>query len=182
MEQEELSRLCNQSKDKSYIKFLTDEGWKCNDEVDAQVRYGRLRKAMDGIPLTLEEFTAELETGPTDLLAKQLYNALIPLVAKGALTPFDLYQYARFRWCRHHPEAVIACQTGPSTWKVNTCGEECQEECAKLRINSVWGFEASRIQLQGTPYYDATDWNFIRFRCGPLNWLMKDGALYQIYE
>ena len=31
-------------------------------------------------------------------------------------------------------------------------------------------------------YYDATAWNFIRFRCGPSSWLMKDGDLYQIYE
>lgn len=65
---------------------------------------------------------------------------------------------------------------------VNTCDTEYQEECAKLRINSEWGFEASRIQIQGTPYYDATYWNFIRFRCGPYDWLMKDGELYQIYE
>lgn len=182
MEQEELTKLCNQANDKGYIKFLMDEGWKCEDEADAQVRYGRLRKAMDGIPLTLEEFTAELETGPADLLAKQLYNALIPLVNKGALTALDLYDYARFRWCRHHPEAVIACQTGPHSWAVNTCDTEYQEECAKLMLNAEWGFEASRIQLQGTPYYEATDWNFIRFRCGLLDWLMKDGELYQIYQ
>lgn len=182
MEQEELTRLCNQAKDKDYIKFLVDEGWKCKNEADAQIRYSRLRKAMDGIPLTLEEFTAEMEAGSADVVAKQLYNALIPLVAKGALTAFDLYDYARFRWCRNHPEAVIACQTGPHSWEVNTCDTEYQEECAKLWINSEWGFEASRIHIQGTPYYDATDWNFIRFRCGPLNWLMKDGELYQIYE
>lgn len=182
MEQEELTKLCNQTTDKDYIIFLMNEGWRCENEADALVRYGRRRKAMDGIPLTMEEFAAELEAAPADVLAKQLYNALIPLVEKGALTAFDLYDYAKFRWCRNHPEAVIACQTASRTWKVNTCDVEYQEECAKLRINTVWGFEASRIQIQGTPYYDATDWNFIRFRCGPLDWLMKDGGLYQIYE
>ena len=182
MEQEELARLCENTQDKDYIIFLINEGWKCRDETDALVRYSRLRKSKEGEPLTFEEFSAELETMPTDVFAKQLYNALIPLVAKGALTALGLYQYARFRWCRNHPEAVIACQTSPHSWAVNTCDTEYREECAKLLINSEWGFEASRIQLQGTPYYDATDWNFIRFRCGPLDWLMKDGELYQIYQ
>lgn len=32
------------------------------------------------------------------------------------------------------------------------------------------------------PYYDATDWNFICFRCGPYDWLMQDGELHQIYQ
>lgn len=182
MEQEELTKLCNQTKDEGYIKFLMGEGWKCENEADAQSRYGRLRKAMDGTPLTLEEFAAELETSPADVRARRLYYALLPLVAKGAMTALSLYDYARFRWCRNHPEAVIACQTGPRSWEVNTCDTEYQEECAKLRINSEWGFEASRIQIQGTPYYDATDWNFICFRCGPYDWLMKDGELYQVYE
>lgn len=182
MEQEELTKLCNQANDKGYIKFLMDEGWKCKDEADAQVRYGRLRKAMDGIPLTLEEFTAELEAGPADVLAEQLYNALVPLVAKGALKALDLYDYARFRWCRNHPEAVIAYQTGPKRWAVNNCGETISVEQAILRLNSEWGFEASRIRPLGTPYYDATDWNFIRFRCGPYDWLMQNGNLYQIYQ
>ncbi len=182
MEQGGLTKLCNQTKDKGYIKFLMDEGWKCENEADALTRYGRLRKGMDGIPLTMEEFAAELGAAPADMLAKQLYNALIPLVEKEALTALDLYQYARFRWCRNHPEAVVACQTGPRTWKVNTCDVEHQKEWAKLRINSEWGFEASRIQLQGTPYYDATGWNFIRFRCGPLHWLMRNEELYQVYQ
>lgn len=182
MQQEELAKLCENTQDKDYIVFLINEGWKCRDETDALVRYSRLRKSKEGKPLTLDEFSAELEAVPADVLTKQLYNELILLVGKGVLTALGLYQYARFRWCRNHPEAVVAYQTGPHSWAVNTCDTEYPEECAKLLINSKWGFEASRIQLQGTPYYDATDWNFIRFRCGALDWLMKDGELYQIYQ
>lgn len=98
------------------------------------------------------------------------------------MTVFDLYQYARFRWCRNHPEAVAAYRAGPHSWVVNTCDTEFQEECAKLLINSEWGFEASRIKILGTPYYESTDWNFICFRCGPYDWLMRNGELYQLYQ
>ncbi len=76
MGQEELTRLCNNTKDKGYIKFLMDEGWKCKDETDALVRYSRLRKSMEGKPLTLDEFSAELETDPADVTVQQLYSAL----------------------------------------------------------------------------------------------------------
>lgn len=76
----------------------------------------------------------------------------------------------------------MAYQTGPHSWVVSACDTEYQKECAKLLINFEWGFETSRIEILDTPNYDATDWNFIRFRCGPLDRLMKDGRLYQIYE
>ena len=36
--------------------------------------------------------------------------------------------------------------------------------------------------LLGSPYYDATDWNFIPFHCGAYDWLMQNGELYQIYQ
>lgn len=65
---------------------------------------------------------------------------------------------------------------------MNTCGEAISEDQARQRLNSKWGFEVSRIKLLGTSYYDATDWNFICFRCGPYDWLMRDGDLYQIYQ
>lgn len=100
--------------------------------------------------MTLEEFSAELENDPTGVAVRQLYSTLLALVERGALTAFDLYQYARFRWYRNHPEAVVAYQTGPHSWAVNTCDAEYQEECAKLLINSEWGFEASRIEILGT--------------------------------
>ena len=182
MEQEQVTKLCRGAQDKDYVIFLVNEGWKCADEADAAARYSRLRRSKAGSPLTLEEFSAELGASPTNVSAQQLYHALLPLVEKGALTAFDIYQYARFRWCKNRPEAVVACQTSPHTWEVNTCDVEYQEECAKLLINSEWGFEASRIEIWGTPYYESTDWNFICFRCGPLGWLMKNGELYQIYQ
>lgn len=182
MELEKLTSLCNNTKDKDYIKFLEDEGWRCKDEVEALTRYDRLRKSIKGVPLTLEEFSDELGTGPGNVNARQLYDALSSLLEKGALTAFGLYIYARVRWCRNHPEAVVAYQTGPHSWEVNTCDTEYQEECAKLLINSEWGFEASRIEILGTPYYESTDWNFICFRCGALDWLMKNGSLYMIYQ
>lgn len=124
------------------------------------------------------------------LLQSDYYAMQVPIMKKELLLfqlerltiRCQLYGYARHRWCVKCPEAVIACQTGPKRWAVNTCGEAISEDQARQWLNSKWGFEVSRIKLLGTPYYDATDWNFICFRCGPYDWLMRDGDLYQIYQ
>ena len=114
--------------------------------------------------------------------AQKLYRILRRHMDNGALNAYELYGYARHRWCVRCPEAVIAYQTGPECWAVNNCGEAISEERAIQRLNSEWGFEASRIKLLGTPYYDATDWNFIPFRCGRYDWIMQNGDLHQIYQ
>ena len=182
MEHEQIMMIYQKTSDKKYAKFLSDEGWKYDTEAAALAGYARMVKAEQGKPLTWEEFWAELRMEGDTSAAQKLYRTLCEHMENGALSAYQLYEYAHHRWCIRCPEAVVAYQTGPKRWAVNTCGETISEDRARLLLNSEWGFEASRIQLQGTPYYDATDWNFIRFRCGALDWLMKDGELYQIYQ
>lgn len=182
MELEQIQKMSQESTDKMYIAFLRDNGWKYKNEEEAIAAYARMKKSADGVPLSWEEFAAELTAAQSDHLAQQLYTKLLALVDQGALTALELYHYAKFKWCRSHPEAVDAYQTGPKQWAVNNCCEEIPEDRARLLINSEWGFEASRIEILGTPYYESTDWNFIAFRCGPLNWLMKNDDLYKIYQ
>ena len=168
--------------DKKYAKFLSDEGWKYDTEADALAGYARLIKAEQKIPLTWEEFWSELQMEGDLSAAQKLYRILRRHMDNGALNAYELHGYARHRWCVRCPEAVIAYQTGPKCWAVNNCGEAISEERAIQRLNSEWGFEASRIKLLGTPYYDATDWNFIPFRCGRYDWIMQNGDLHQIYQ
>lgn len=182
MEYEQIVRLCEKTGNEKYIKFLTNEGWRYEDEQDALDGYARMVKAEQGGPLTWEEFFAELRIENETPAAQALYHTLLGLVEKGALSTYALYQYARFQWCVKRPEAVIACQTGPKCWAVNSCAEIIGEERAALLVNSNFGFEASRIKLLGESYYDATDWNFIRFQCGPYDWLMWNGGLHKIYQ
>ena len=183
MELEELAEIRSRTADQKYIKFISDEGWKYETEEELAAGYARMVKAEQGSPLIWEEFWAELRMDDNDPAAAQkLYQTLRRHMENGALSAYDLYKYARFRWCVRHPEAVVAYQIGPKRWAVNTCGEKISEEQARQRLNSEWGFEASRIKLLGTPYYDATDWNFIRFRCGPYDWLMWNGELHKIYQ
>ena len=182
MNQEQLSEISSRTADQKYIKFISDEGWKYETEEELAAGYARLVKAEQKIPLTWEEFWAELRMEDDPSTAQKLYQILRRHMESGALTAYDLYQYARFRWCVRCPEAVIAYQTGPKRWAVNNCGETISKEQAILRLNSEWGFEASRIKLLGTPYYDATDWNFIPFRCGRYDWIMQNGDLHQIYQ
>lgn len=182
MKREQILTLRQRTNDAKYTKFLLDEGWKYSTEEELTAGYARQVKAEQGAPLSLEEFLAERGATGDNVLARQLYHKLFSLVEKRALTALELYRFARFGWCRNRPEAVIAYQTGPKSWAVNTCGEEIPEDRALLLINSEYGFEISRIKLLGTPYYDATDWNFICFRCGPYDWLMRNGDLHQIYQ
>lgn len=182
MDQEQIMMMCQKASDKKYAKFLSDEGWKYETEADALAGYGRMVKSEQGEPLTWDEFWAELRMEGDTSAAQELYKTLQRHMKNGALSAYKLYEYARHRWCIRCPEAVVAYQTGPKHWAVNNCSETISEERAKLLINSEWGFEASRIKLLGTPYYDATDWNFICFRCGSCDWVMQDGELYQIYQ
>ena len=182
MELEELAEISSRTTDQKYIKFISDEGWKYETEEELAAGYARMVKAEQGSPLTWEEFWAELRMDGDSTAAQKLYQTLRRYMESGALSACQLYGYARHKWCIRHPEAVIAYQTGPKSWVVNTCSEEIPEDRALLLVNSEFGFEASRIKLLGTPYYDAADWNFICFRCGPYDWLMQDGDLHQIYQ
>lgn len=182
MELEELAEVRSRTADQRYIKFISDEGWKYQSEEELAAGYARMVKAEQGEPLTWEEFWAELRLEGDPSAAQELYRTLRRHMENGALSAYQLYGYAKHRWCVKCPEAVIACQIGPKRWAVNTCGEAISEDQARQRLNTEWGFEVSRIKLLGTPYYDATDWNFICFRCGPYDWLMRDGELYQIYQ
>lgn len=183
MELEQLAEIRSRTANQKYIKFISDEGWKYETEEQLAAGYARMVKAEQGEPLTWEEFRAELRLDDNDPTAAQkLYRMLLRHMENGALSAYQLYGYARHKWCVKHPEAVTAYQIGPKRWAVNTCGETISEDRARLLLNSEWGFEASRIKLLGAPYYDATDWNFICFHCGSYDWLMRDGDLYQIYQ
>lgn len=181
MELDQIIEICKTTDDEAFHKFARDNGWKYENEDDLRTAYARKAKSTQGIPLTEEEFLAELNVEEVDK-GRQLYAKLYPLVEKGAIKALDLYQYARFRWCLHHPEAVIACEIGPKRWAVNNCGEDISADRAKLILNKEWGFEVSGIEILGTPYYDATDWNFIRFRCRSVEWVMCNDSLHQVYQ
>lgn len=182
MEYEEIMTLCQKISDEKYAKFLMNNGWKYKTEEEALSGYERMSKSQSGTLLTLEEFLTELQIEVDAASAQRFYEILLDLVKKGALSPYDVYFYASHGWCARNPEAIIAYQIGPKRWAVNNCPETISEERAKALIVSDFGFDASRIKLLGTPYYDATDSNFICFRCGVYDWVMKDGDLHQIYQ
>lgn len=64
---------------------------------------------------------------------------------------------------------------------VNNCDTEITEEVACIKICEEWGFETGRIRVIGTPYYDATNYQFIRFNCAHMSWLWRNGDLLQVY-
>ena len=109
MELEELAEIRSRTADQKYIKFISDEGWKYETEEELAAGYARMVKAEQGSPLIWEEFWAELRMDDNDPAAAQkLYQTLRRHMENGALSAYDLYKYARFRWCVRHPEAVVA--------------------------------------------------------------------------
>lgn len=168
-----------------FEKFVLDRGYLYETEESLKAGYDRAWKAHHGILLTAEEFTAEVKSRvkwDKGLDVSPLYDVLSRLVRENKLNPGEVYGYAVYTWCLRNPEAVVAYKEAPGKWLVNDCGTEISEERARVEVCEEWGFEASRVKIIGTPYYDATDWQFIRFDCAHMTWLWKNGNLYQVYE
>ncbi len=171
------------SKIDRYEQFILDKGWKYPTQKELNAAYDRLRRSMKGILLSEEEFLIEAGiTGDEKIeTAKQAYSVLAEMLEKSQIDGKDIYWYAHHKWCLQSPEAIVAYQYASNKWLVNTASTEISKERAIVYICMEYGFEASRIQIIGTPYYDAADWNFIRFDCGGYGWLVKDGELYQLF-
>lgn len=168
------------SKLSDFDKFVLNEGYRFGTLEDLQAGYHRHWKAAHDILVTIEEFLAEAEKKPSDPAAN-VYKALVNLVEEKKLRPREVFGYAHYRWCLNKPEAIVAYQTGHDKWSVNNCDTEITEEAALVKICEEWGFETGRTRIIGTPYYDATDYQFIRFNCAHMTWLWQNGSLLQVY-
>ena len=178
----------NFSKLTSFEKYILDRGYEFKTKGTLQAGYDRFWKCTHDILITENEFTEEAGLGIRAFsqwnmdTARETYNVLAEFVKAGKITAAEVYRYAHYKWCLQNPEAIIAYQRERDEWEVNNCGMEISEEAATVAVNSEWGFEASRIKIIGKPYYDATDWQFIRFDCAHMTWLWKNGNLYQVYK
>lgn len=169
------------SKISDFDKFVLDNGYKYATKEELQAGYDRHWKASRNILITMEEFLAEAGKKISNPAA-DTYETLVGLVKENKLRPGEVLGYAHYHWCLNSPEAVIAYRTGPNEWTVNNCGAEITEERARIEVCEEWGFEANRVHIVGTPYYDATDYQFIRFDCAHMTWLWANGQLYQVYQ
>ena len=166
-----------------FENFILGQGYLYDTEEEAKAGYDRMRKAGRGEMLTAEEFATEVKSRvkwDKELDVSQLYKDLSRLVTEKKLEPRDVFEYAVYTWCLRKPEAIVAYEYGRG-WLVNNCDTEIPEDRARIEVCEEWGFEASRVRIIGTPYYDATDWQFIRFDCAHMAWLWKNGNLYQVY-
>lgn len=168
------------SKLSDFGKFVLDNGYRYKTQEALQAGYERHWKAAHDILITIEEFLAEAEK-ELSVTAGSTYNALVELVEEKKLRPREVFGYAHYRWCLNKPEAIVAYQTGHDEWSVNNCDTEITEEAALVKICEEWGFETGRTRIIGTPYYDATDYQFIRFNCAHMTWLWQNGSLLQVY-
>lgn len=167
-----------------FEKFILERGYLYDTEEELKAGYDRLWKATHGILVTAEEFSAEVKSRvkwDKTLDTSELYETLVQLVKEKKMKPGEVFGYAAYTWCLRKPEAVVAYQTDPEKWRVNNCDTEISEDRARVEVCEEWGFEASRVKIIGTPYYDATDWQFIRFDCAGMAWLWTDEGLYKVF-
>ena len=172
------------SKISDYEKFVLNRGHLYRTEEELKAGYNRAWESQHEILITEFEFMQEAGPRYDGELLKSVYGVLIELVKQKKIKPSEVYHYARNKWCLHNPEAIIAYesfQRGRDEWLVNNCDTEIAGAEAVLKVNREWGFEASRIDIVGVPYYDATDCQFIRFNCVGVAWLWKNGELYGVY-
>lgn len=164
-----------------YTEFLRNRGWKYAEEPQRVAAYLRELVVRSGRILNEEEFLAEAGDRYTEA-AQQLYPKLSTMARSGIISVWTLMDYARHLWCMKNPAALIFVEIGPKQWAVNSCDTEISEERAKQIVCTEWGFDPTRVQIHAPSYYEATDWNYIRFRCGLYNWIMCDGELDKIYD
>ncbi len=167
-----------------YEQFIHDKGYKYENENDLKAAYDRKWKSAHGILIDENEFVSEIapKTDEAKQRATELYARLVEQHMNGVVTPQMVYGYAVHRWCMNDAAALTVYEVGNKKWVVNNCDEAISNEQAIIEINEEWGFEASRVKIIGTPYYDATDWMFIRFDCARMSWLWANGELYQVYH
>ena len=135
--------------------------------------------------MTKEEFAEEVEKRIQGVDTSKLYDVLSKHVKAGRLKKSDMILYARYGWCLQNPEAVIAYEAARGKlggWIVNNCSTEISKVNARVKVCEQFGFEASRVEIIGTPYYDSTDWNFIRFNCAGWSWLINNGDIDKVYD
>ena len=164
-----------------YDKFIQKRGWEFKTKEALKAAYDRYWKCRHKILITQDEFLIEANKQGNEA-TEEVYNALAALVESGRLTAADVYSYAYYRWCLLDAAAIVAYQVERDKWVVNNCDTKATEEAARIKVCEEFGFEASRVRIIGMPYYDATDYNFIRFNCGCWAWLMRNGEIYQVYQ
>lgn len=163
-------------------KFILDRGHEYDTQDALEAAYDRKYHSDHGVLLTLDEFIAESGKNYDAETLKIVYAKLKGFYELNRLTPRELYNFARFKWCLRHPEAIIACQVDKQRWFVNNCDTAISIPEALIRIDSMFGFEASGIEMIGTPYYDATDYQFIRFRIREIAWLYCNDDLFRVWD
>lgn len=163
-------------------KFLWNNGWKYKTDQERQAAFDRFRKCRAKQLLSEAEFVQEAGDRYEPDILKAVYARLVKLVEERKLPAEEVYRYAAYKWCLRTPEAVVTCQTGPREWIVNCCDTEIPAEAAVAKVNEEWGFEKDYIQIIGIPYYEATDYQFIRFDCKGAHWLWADEQLFEVYE
>lgn len=171
-----------------FEKFVLDQGYRYPAKAALEAAFERRWKTRHSILLTAEEFESEaMSGGKMTGKFREVYDVLIDHIQAERLEKSSLLEYACFRWCLKNPEAIIAYQTDVGKdlpisrkWAVNNCSAVISEESARLCSCEEFGFEASRVKIRGTAYYDASDWNFIRFDCVGWAWLLHNGEIKQI--
>lgn len=166
--------------DYPYLQFIQDRGWKYMDEDQKQAAYLREILVRHNKILNEEEFIAEAGDKYADA-ARKIYPKLASFARAGMISLRELCNYARHLWCMKNPEALVYVQTGAKRWAVNNCDTEITAERALEIVCREWGFDKTRVLIQPPAYYESTDWNYIRFQCGPLNWVMCNGEIDKAY-
>lgn len=168
--------------DGGYERFVREDGYLYDTEEARKEAFARQQKARRGVLLTQEEFDAEVRSRFGDKDTGEVYQKLAELVNANVMKAHELYAYAKYGWCMNDPASIIWYQVGRDRYMVNNCGTSIEKSDAIVKICLEWGFEASRVNIIGTPYYDATDWQFIRFNCAGMAWLWTEEMLYKVYQ
>lgn len=130
--------------------------------------------------MLLEEFLTGIGRDATDATvhAYKVINA--HYMADKLRTKEDAYEF--FKRNQHDFNWIDELDIGHGQNVANTCNHLMTEDSARKLINLWYGFELDKIEICGPAYYDATDWNMIRFMVKGYSRVVWDGQLYDIFR
>jgi hypothetical protein len=110
------------------------------------------------------------------------YEVINRLYMKDILaTHEDCYEF--YRRNRYDFQWIDELKIGPRGAKAeNTCKKIISGDEAKDLINEQFAFERDKIEICGPAYYEATDWNFIRFMVKGYPRIYWNDSLYDIWR
>jgi hypothetical protein len=138
--------------------------------------YKRSLAIEHNVPLLYEDFLVRINK-PHSEAAAYAFECMRDLYYSEPMSLSTLYNH-RFAWVYY--SWVDRPEIENNKYAENTCPTIISRDKAIEVIHLNLGFDKRLIRIAGTAYYEATDWNYIRFAVRGWAFVFQDDSLYVV--